>query len=68
MTPFPRTAELSAITKTYDFVLWLLPHITKFPHEHRFTLGNRLEEGVLEILEKSRLQGKLQATADLLSH
>ena len=51
MTPSPRTTELSAITKTYDLVLWLLPHIAKFPREHRFTLGNRLEEGVLEILE-----------------
>ena len=51
MSPSPRTTELSAITKTYDFVLWLLPHIAKFPSDHRFTLGNRLEEGVLDILE-----------------
>ncbi len=43
--------EVSAVTKTYDFALWLLPHLAKFERQHRFTLEDRLEEGVLEILE-----------------
>ncbi len=43
--------EISAITKIYDLTLWLLPHLAKFDRQHRFTLGNRLEEGMLEILE-----------------
>jgi len=43
--------EVSAVTKTYDFVLWLLPHLADFSRQHRFTLGDRLEEGALEILE-----------------
>ena len=43
--------EVSAVTKTYDFVLWLLPHIAGFSRQHRFTLGDRMEEGALEILE-----------------
>ena len=43
--------EISVIVKTYDFTLWLLPHLGKFSRDHRFTLGNRLEEGILEILE-----------------
>jgi hypothetical protein len=43
--------EVSAVTKTYDLTLWLLPHVGKFDRQHRFTLGNRLEEGVLEVLE-----------------
>jgi hypothetical protein len=43
--------EVSAVTKTYDFALWMLPHLTKFERQHRFTLGDRIEEGVLEILE-----------------
>jgi len=43
--------ELSVVTKTYDFLLWLLPHLAKFPREHRFTLGDRLEEGSLALLE-----------------
>ncbi len=43
--------EVSAVTRTYDYTLWLLPHIAGFVRQHRFTLGNRLEEGALEILE-----------------
>jgi hypothetical protein len=43
--------EVSAVTRTYGFVLWLLPHIAGFARQHRFTLGDRLEGGVLEVLE-----------------
>lgn len=43
--------ELRAVTKAYDFTLWLLPHLAKFSRDYRFTLGNKLEEGALEILE-----------------
>ena len=46
-----RNDEVSAVAKMYDFTLWLLPHLAKFPREHRFTLGDRLELGALEILE-----------------
>ena len=35
----------------YDFVLWLLPHTAKFSRAHRFTLGDRMETGALEVLE-----------------
>lgn len=45
------TDEISVITKSYDFTLWLLPHLAKFSRDYRFTLGNRLEEGMLEVLE-----------------
>ena len=43
--------DLRAVTKAYDFALWLLPHTAKFSRDHRFTLGNRIEEGALETLE-----------------
>jgi hypothetical protein len=43
--------EVSAVAKIYEFTLWLLPIVAKFPREHRFTLGNRMEDGVLAILE-----------------
>ena len=43
--------EMRAVTKAYDFTLWLLPHLAKFSRDHRFTLGNRLEDGALEILD-----------------
>ncbi len=43
--------EVSAVSKMYNFTLWLLPHIGKFSRDHRFTLGNRIEEGALEALD-----------------
>jgi hypothetical protein len=43
--------ELSVVTKTYDLALWVLPHVSRFPRNHRFTLGDRLESGVLDVLE-----------------
>ena len=43
--------ELSVVTKAYDLALWLLPQLAKFPREHRFTLGDRLEAGSLDVLE-----------------
>lgn len=27
-----------ALTKTYDLMLWLFPHIGKFPRDYRFIL------------------------------
>ena len=43
--------EVTAVARTYDFTLWLLPHLASFSHEHRITLGDRLEIGALELLE-----------------
>ncbi len=43
--------EVTAVTRTYDFALWLLPHVANFSRQHRFTLGDRLESGTLELLE-----------------
>ena len=40
----------SVVQKTYDFLLWLLPHIAKFSRQHRFTLGDRLEREALDLL------------------
>ena len=41
----------SVVVKTYDFVLWLLPHLAGFSRQHRFTLGDRMENQALEILD-----------------
>ena len=43
--------EVSAVRKTYDFILWLMPHLAHFSRLHRFTLGDRMEERALEVLE-----------------
>ncbi len=43
--------ELIIITKTYDFILWSCNHTSKFPRNHRFVLGERIERGLYELLE-----------------
>jgi hypothetical protein len=51
MNSKPKTEEISAVAHAYDLTLWMLPHIASFSRQHRFTLGNRLEETALEVLE-----------------
>ena len=38
-----RHEELVVITKTYDLILWSCNHTGKFPRNHRFVLGERIE-------------------------
>ncbi|MFZ4702266.1 MAG: hypothetical protein ACOYMG_19665 [Candidatus Methylumidiphilus sp.] len=35
----------------HNLMIWLLPLLDNFPRNRRFTLGERLESGLLEILE-----------------
>ena len=43
--------ELTAITKTYDFILWSCNHTGKFPRNHRFVLGERIERNLYDLLD-----------------
>ncbi len=43
--------EVDAITKLYDFLLWMIPKLEKFPRSQRFVLGDRIETLMLDILE-----------------
>ena len=43
--------EMLVIMKVYDLVLWSCPHVAKFPRSHRFTLGDRLERRLYDLLE-----------------
>ena len=43
--------ELVVITKTYDMVLWSCNHTGKFPRNHRFVLGERIERNLYDVLE-----------------
>jgi len=47
-----RTDELPIIRAHYELILWLTPKVGKFPREHRFTVGQRMERLLGEILEK----------------
>lgn len=43
--------ELPIITKTYDLVLWSCKHTSRFPRNHRFVLGEKIERRLYELLE-----------------
>jgi hypothetical protein len=44
------TDGLNAIAKAYDLLRWLLPTVSKFPKDKRYTLGQRIENKLLDIL------------------
>ena len=43
--------EISALTKTYDLIVWVVPTLEKFPKSQRFLLGDRIQSALLDILE-----------------
>lgn len=40
-----------AVQSCHELLLWLIPQLDKFPRSRRFTLGERLETALLEVLE-----------------
>jgi hypothetical protein len=40
-----------AVQSCHELLLWLIPQLDKFPRMRRFTLGERIEDGLLEVLE-----------------
>jgi hypothetical protein len=51
MADLKRHKGLVVITKTYDFILWSCNHTGKFPRNHRFVLGERVERTLYDLLE-----------------
>ena len=41
-----------AVEDCHALLAWMIPHLDKFPRARRFTLGERIETGVLRVLEK----------------
>ena len=41
-----------AVVACHQLLLWLVPQLDKFPRARRFTLGERIESGLLEVLER----------------
>ncbi|MDO8310864.1 MAG: diversity-generating retroelement protein Avd [Sideroxyarcus sp.] len=39
------------LEKTYQFVLWLMPTVDKFPRAQKFLLGDRLQSTALDVME-----------------
>src|SRR5215831_14186066 len=46
-----RETELRVIAQTYDLVKWSCEHTSRFPRNHRFVLGERIERRLYELLE-----------------
>ena len=44
--------EADAITKLYDYLLWIIPKLEKFPRSQKFLLADRIEGLLLDILER----------------
>ena len=40
-----------AVEQTHELLAWLIPRLDDFPRARRFTLGDRLETGLLAVLE-----------------
>ena len=41
-----------AVVACHQLLVWLVPQLDKFPRARRFTLGERIESGLLEVLER----------------
>ena len=46
-----KKAELKIIQDFYDFMLWMIKHIEKYPRHHRYSLGYAMENRMQKILE-----------------
>jgi hypothetical protein len=70
--------DLPVIQKTYDLVKWYVPILNRLPRNHRFTLGERIINGLYDLLEglilaryshdKLDILQKLNLRLDLLRH
>ncbi len=43
--------EIDAITKIYDYILWMIPKLERFPRSQKFILADRIETAMLDILD-----------------
>ncbi len=46
-----RNSLPKAVQDCHNLLIWLIPILDNFPRNRRFTLGERLEAGLIEILE-----------------
>ncbi len=45
--------------KTYELLVWLLPHTKKYPKEQRFVMAKRLQEAMLDFQDCLLIAGKV---------
>lgn len=44
--------ESPIFARTYDLLLWLIPHTVKFPRVHRFAMAQRVQDTAFEFHER----------------
>jgi hypothetical protein len=49
--PETQPARPQAVNACHDLLLWIIPQLDKLPRVRRFTLGERIENGLLDVLE-----------------
>jgi len=60
-----------ALEAAYQFILWLIPTVDKFPRSQKFVLGDRIESAALDVLDAliaatyTRERSRLLADANL---
>jgi hypothetical protein len=47
----PSRGELPIIQATMDLIQWFVPLLNRLPRDHRFGLGDRLVQGLYDLLE-----------------
>ena len=50
-SPTPSRGELPIIQATMDLIQWFVPLLNSLPRDHRFVLGDRLVQGLFDLLE-----------------
>lgn len=53
--------ESPLFVRTYDFLLWFIPHVQKFPRVYRFTLSERVQRLALDFHDTIVAAGKSQS-------
>jgi|GEM_PF-7111781 hypothetical protein len=43
--------ELAIVQRTYDLIKWYVPILHRLPKAHKFTLGERMSNGMYNLLE-----------------
>jgi hypothetical protein len=59
--------ESPLFVRTYDFLLWLMPQVQKFPRVYRFTLSERVQRLALNFQDSIVAAGKSKGEARRLN-
>jgi|GEM_PF-6251532 len=54
-----------ALEKAYQFMVWLMPTVEKFPRSQKFLLGDQMQSAALDILEGGSASGSLRIQKSL---